>query len=320
MVDANFTVDSLQASQRIDAFLAPRLPLLSRTKLRILLASGKVLRNGVEATAGMRLRVGDRVAVEWDPHALPPVLPEELPVPVVFEDAWLAAVNKPAGMLMHATSGVKRGTLCNAILGLWNPWLHPSLYTNKAATPVKWPFFVQRLDRETSGLVLIARSASVAAKVGKCFLDRRAGKSYVAILDGEVPSAVCTVDEPIGRVSEEQPQWRCHQEGATARSTVTVLAKGGGRTLALLQPHTGRTNQLRIHTAWIGHPILGDRVYGGNAAERVFLHAWRLEVPHPIGGEPLLLEAPLPAVFMQSWPGAWPTLPSAKRTQASSRE
>jgi 23S rRNA pseudouridine1911/1915/1917 synthase len=309
MLCVDFSVGQADAGLRVERFLAPRLPLLSRTKLRVLLAAGSVLRDGQAVSAGVRLRAGDRLQVSWDPRQLPAVLPEDLPIRCVYADESLVAVDKPPGMLMHATSGVKRGTLCNALLAMWNPWLHEELLVNYDARPVVWPHFVQRLDRETSGLLVAARHADAAAKLGRLFAERRVQKGYLAILEGEMTQPDCTVAEPIARVSEEPPHWQRTEEGAEARSTITVIATAGGKTLALLQPHTGRTNQLRIHCGWAGHAILGDVAYGAAAAERLFLHSWRLRVAHPVSGDPLLLEAAVPESFLAAWPGEWPVLP-----------
>lgn len=311
MQAAEFVVTPEASGSRLDAYLSPRLPLLSRTKIRVLLASRAVHRNGRAATGGERLREGDRVRVQWDPAKLPPVPPEPFPLAVLWEDAHLAAIDKPAGMLMHPTMGVKRGTLAGALLAAWNPWLHEGLLVNPEARQVQWPHFAHRLDRETSGVVLVARDEDTARGLAESFARRQVGKEYLAILEGEMPDGEVTVTEPIARVSESAPHWRIDAAGALAASVIRVLARDGGRSLALLQPVTGRTNQLRIHAAYHGFPILGDVAYGAPAAERLFLHAWRLAFPHPEHRGLVQTEAPVPASFANAWPGPWPQLPAA---------
>lgn len=302
VIEARFSVSGNHAGMRIEAWLALRIPLLSATKLRVLLANGSVLRNGHQAVAGHRLRAGDAVHVCWEPALLPPLPPEPRPLSVVWEHGSLVAIDKPAGMLMHPTRGVKRGTLAGALLGNWNPWLREDTFLNDAATPVVWPHFVHRLDRETSGLVLVARDPDTASQMGKLWAQREVRKFYAAILEGEMPTGGRVVDAPIGRVSEVAPHWQVTPTGASAQSRFVVVASHAGRSLAILSPLTGRTNQLRVHAASNGHPIAGDTPYGAASAARLFLHAWRLILPYPSEAKPLLLEAPLPEAFRDAWP------------------
>ncbi len=292
-----------EARQRLDAYLAPRLPLLSGTKLRVLFAQGGVLRNGLRATGGEVPKPLDTIAIHWDPARLPPVLPEPYPLELPWEDVQICAVNKPAGMLMHPTVGVKRGTLTNAMLALWNPWLHEGLLVNEDATPVVWPRFVHRLDRDTSGVVLVARDAGTASRLGKQWAARGVAKQYLAIMEGTLKPGMLEVDEPIARVAETKPHWQVSPDGAPALSRLRALAWQTGRTLAMLEPVTGRTNQLRIHAARLGHPIVGDVAYGARPASRLFLHALTLRFPHPENGAWMRVEAEPPLAFLHEWDG-----------------
>lgn len=310
VVEKQFHVAVTDASMRLDAYLAPRLPLLSGTKLRVLVMQAGVLRNGLRATGGDRLHAGDEIAIRWDPSRLPPLFPEPHALSILWEDARLVAVDKPAGMLIHPTMGVKRGTLANALLALWNPWLREDLLVNESATPVVWPHFLHRLDRETSGVVLVARDRETASQLGKQWAARGVLKQYLGILVGRLPAGQTVVELPIGRVSETAPHWQATPGGTPAQSHLHSLAWESGRTLALLEPVTGRTNQLRIHAASLGHPLAGDVAYGGAPAGRLCLHAWRVTFIHPGSGNTVTVEAPPPPAFQQEWPGVFPSLPS----------
>ena len=316
MVDAQFLVDERDAGLRADNYLSPRLPLLSRTKLRLLFSAGNVLRNGLVTTGGIRLRADDRMSVQWNPATLPPVFPEQAALVVLCDDGQVTAIEKPSGMLMHATMGVKRGTLTNALLGLWNPWLRAEMLVNEQARPVVWPRFLHRLDRETSGVVLAVRDATTAATLGTLLARGKLRKQYLAILDGEFPVDSQVISQPIARVAEVAPHWRVDPGGAHATSVVTVVARSSGCTLALLEPLTGRTNQLRIHLSWSGYPILGDTAYGARESERLFLHAWRIAFPHPEPDRQTQVESSPPASFLEAWPGSWPAIHGGRPDEA----
>jgi 23S rRNA pseudouridine1911/1915/1917 synthase len=299
MVATEFLVAADDGGKRLDDYLSPRLPLLSRTKMRVLIASGAVMRNGLPVNAGNRLRERDHVAVRWDPTKLSPLPPEPAELDVLWEDAKLAAIHKPAGMLMHPTKGVKRGTLAGALLALWNPWLREDQLLEPEGCSVVWPHFVHRLDRETSGVVLVARNDATARAMSSRFLQGEVCKEYLAILDGEAPLGEVVVNKPIARVSEEAPHYCVHDDGVAAHSIVRVLSHSQGLSLALLRPITGRTNQLRIHTAHLGFPILGDTSYGASPALRLFLHAWSLRFPHPEDDREVRISAPVPESFLE---------------------
>lgn len=304
MVAVEFVVATDFCGQRLDEFLLPRLPLLSRTKLKVLLASGSVSRNGSPGNPGTRLRAGDRIHVQWNPAKLPPLPPEPAPIEILWQDAGLVAVNKPAGMLMHPTMGVKRGTLAGVLLARWNPWLREGHLVQPEGCPVIWPHFVHRLDRETSGVVLAAQDSSTAKALSIHLARGGFRKEYLAILEGEAPYGELLVDKAIARVSDVAPHWRVSSEGATAASRIRILHHTQGLSLAVMRPITGRTNQLRIHAAHLGFPILGDVAYGASAAPRLFLHARRLGFPHPSDASMVTVSAPIPEPFKTFWPAS----------------
>ena len=280
MVELRWTVSPEAAPRarrlgpRLDDFLAARVSLVSRMHLRSSIRSGAVLVDGRRVPPGFRLHAGAQIEARLDPSAPSSMTPELIPLEVVWEDGYLAVVVKPAGMLVHPTRGVKTGTLSNALAGLWN----------RPGQPPVRPVFVHRLDKDTSGLMAIAKTRLAAAKLAKCFAAGQVEKRYLAWLDGALAKDELTIHAPIARVSEGRPQWRVDPAGNPSRTQLTVLRRTEQRTLVRLTPVTGRTNQLRIHCALIGHPIWGDAVYGGRPASRMFLHASHLAFPHPSSG------------------------------------
>ena len=242
----------------------------------------------------------------WQPELVPPGFPEKASLDIVYEDESFVAVNKIAGMLAHPTRGVKRGTLTNALLAYLNPSLDPAEVVRETGEPVTWPRFVHRLDRETSGIILVAKDQRSASGMGKTLANGEFSKRYLAILCGELPAETVHVTVPIARFDDAVPHWRGHPEGQSAHSIFETLANYEERSLCRLQPLTGRTNQLRVHAASVGSPILGDVHYGGAAASRLMLHAHEIEFPHPSTGERMTLCAELPPAMQEAWLGAWP--------------
>ncbi len=276
---------------RVDQFLFERVGTLSRMQIRAAIRDGAVWVNGVRARAGLKLSVGDRVEAALDESRPSAMRPEPMDLTIVREAPGWIAVDKPAGLLVHPTLKVKSGTLLNGLAALWN----------QPESPVVRPVLVHRLDQATSGLVVAARTAEAGRALGKSLARGLFEKRYLAIVDGAIREGRLEIEAPIARVSETAPHWRVTKSGKPAVSRLRVLERGPEHTLVELEPVTGRTNQLRIHCAHIGHAILGDEVYGAKPAERLFLHAASLRLPDPDSGEPLELRAPEPAVFQQTW-------------------
>ncbi|MCC6263377.1 MAG: RluA family pseudouridine synthase [Bryobacterales bacterium] len=309
MTEYRFEVSAEEAGSRVDACLARRLPLLSQTKLRGLIATGAASLAGNTLSIGQRLKAHDVVGFRFDPARTPCCYPEAIPVEVLREDPCFAVVNKPAGMLVHPTKGVKRGTLTNRLLAFLNPRLTSVEVRPEGGEPTLWPRFVHRLDRETSGAILLAKDSGSAASLGRALASGQFTKSYLAIVCGHLPLERYEVREPIQRYDDAPPHWRTGEDGQEAFSIVEPLRSLGKRlTLCRLQPVTGRTNQLRIHCSHLGAPILGDVLYGGEAAARLMLHAGSLEFPHPVGEERVSVSAPVPQAFREAWPADWPVL------------
>ncbi|MDX6693081.1 MAG: rRNA synthase [Blastocatellia bacterium] len=282
-----FQIEPETAGQRLDEFLAARLGWLSRLRIAHLLDEGACFVNRMEARAGQQVRVGDRVEISLDESAPGAMTPEQLPLEIIYEDEDLLVLVKPAGMLTHPTRGVKSGTLANAL----------AYHLNREATEeVVRPGIVHRLDRATSGLMVIAKNQRALSILSRHFHQRLVEKRYLALVEGIINADECDIEAPIGRGSERQPHWIVMADGKPALTRLRVLERRSGRTQVELEPVTGRTNQLRIHCAHLGHPIVGDEWYGSaQTAGRLCLHAARLSFHHPSGGKWLEFNSPLPA-------------------------
>lgn len=283
-----FSVEEVSAGRRLDEFLAERVAALSRMRIAGLLARGACAVNGEAADAGRRLRAGDVVEVESHDDAPNSMTPEPAPLEIVHEDEHLVVVVKPAGVLVHPTRGVKRGTLANALAYHLNRTLidesgalvdQPS--ASGAPRAFVRPGLVHRLDRDTSGLLAVAKTQSALSRLSQHFQRRLVEKRYAAVVGGLVAGDRLTFDAPIGRDEEARPRWGVSESGRAAETRLRVLERRAPRTLVELEPVTGRTNQLRIHCAHAGHAVVGDTLYGGEAHGRLCLHASRLALRHP---------------------------------------
>lgn len=298
-----FVVEGEEAGSRVDEYLSRRFPLLSRTKLRALIGAGAAMRAGLALSIGQRLAVDEVIEFEWNPDRVPGCPPEAMPLEILWEDPCLLAVNKPPGMLVHPTRGVKLGTLTNGLLAHLNPNLDAAEYVRAEGEPVLWPRFVHRLDRDTSGVVLTAKTRESARILGKALAAGRISKVYLAIIHGQPAERRREAREPIRRFDEGPPYWRAAPDGQAALSIVETLETWNGLSLARMRPVTGRTNQLRIHAAAMDTPILGDVTYGGPPADGLMLHAWRIAFRHPESDKRVTITAPIPKRFRDAWPG-----------------
>jgi 23S rRNA pseudouridine1911/1915/1917 synthase len=312
------------AGQRLDQFLVAQMDGVSRSRVQLLMDQGDVLVNGEREKASMKLRGGEQIAITGELHLAPlKATPEDIPLDVVFEDDDLAVVNKPAGMMVHAGSGQSedarsRGTLVNALLFRFNK-------LSSTGGELR-PGIVHRLDKDTSGLIVVAKHDRTHAALGEMFSSRLMKKTYVALVQGAVERQRGTINAGVGRDPLRRTRMTAKpQENARAAvSHYEVIRRLSNRfgkfTLVRVRIETGRTHQIRVHMASIGHPVVGDTLYGGagqltdqvasQAAQskaarrkaeperlrlgRNFLHAAKLEFTHPATGKLLQLEAPLP--------------------------
>jgi 23S rRNA pseudouridine1911/1915/1917 synthase len=312
-----FVVGAESAGRRLDDFLAARMHRLSRMRIAGLVAAGACAVNGAAAHAGRKLSTGDVVQMTAGDDVPNAMTPEPLPLDVVYEDAHLLVVNKPAGLLAHPTRGVKSGTLANALVHHLNRELlesvpdetnldtdaeliaHPATHF----TSFVRPGLVHRLDRATSGLMVVAKTREALSRLAGHFHRRLVEKRYLAVLHGEVGEEEMTINAPIGRVAERHPAWGVTAEGKAAETRLRVVERRGPFTLVELEPVTGRTNQLRIHCAHAGHAIAGDEWYASDRLPRLCLHAARLAFRHPADNRPCEFLSPLPAELREIFDG-----------------
>lgn len=290
-------VSPSEAGLRLDAFLAAHFGGISRMRLRQAIAQGDVTVDHATRTAGWKLRAGDMVQVRLGDVGPTAMTPEAIPVPIRYEDAYLAVVEKPAGMVAHPTAHWRGGTLVNALAYQFN---------QEPGALVIRPGLVHRLDRLTSGLMVVAKSEVMLSCLTRAFQQRRVGKRYLALVHGEVSAEEGLIAAPIGRDPEQRPRWGVRAAGRPAETRFRVVERFPHATLLEMEPLTGRTNQLRIHAAHAGHPILGDPTFGREMAEqhaalinacplpRLFLHATHLAFPHPATGDWLTFDSALP--------------------------
>lgn len=291
-----FLAGPAEAGLRLDLFLHPRLPEFSRAALQRMIRDGRVRLNGVPARPSHKVRAGDRVEVEV-PLILPPrIEPEPIHLRLLHEEETFAVIDKPPGMAVHPGRGRPGGTLANAIA-----FRYGGISLGGEAHR---PGIVHRLDLETSGAIVVARTERAHAALSDAFRERRVRKEYRALVHGEPPLDEDTIDLPIGRdpVHPDRMTVRFDVE-REALTVVRVVERFPGAAHLLCLPKTGRTHQIRVHLASRGHPILGDETYsagksGSVPVPRVMLHAHRLAFPHPITGAPVSFEAPLPEDFL----------------------
>ena len=321
----SLTADISAASKRLDAYLAKALPDISRARVQLLIDHRQIRVDGEIAKASLKLAGGERIEIEGEPHRAPlKAEPEDIPLTIVYEDDDLAVIDKPAGMTVHAGAGDaehNRGTLVNALLFHFQGEL-------ATAGDALRPGIVHRLDKETSGLILVAKNDSSHRKLSEMFAERSLRKVYLALVHGTVEADEGTVELAIGRDPVRRIRMTTRGDGVGMRYATShwqVLERIGTKespgplgNFTLLEVHieTGRTHQIRVHLAAIGHPVVGDRLYGapgklrsvavsaardsGTAEDanptlaRNFLHAAELDLAQPRTGEPLELRSPLP--------------------------
>jgi 23S rRNA pseudouridine1911/1915/1917 synthase len=295
------------AGKRLDQFLAARLEAVSRARVQEMIAEGKVLVNDASAKASLKLRGGERISVLGEAQRAPlKAIAEEIPLDLVYEDDDLAVINKPAGMMVHAGAGAtddarNRGTLVNALLH--------HLANLSAVGGALRPGIVHRLDKETSGLIVVAKNDDAHRKLSTHFAAREVKKKYVALVHGWVKKDTGTLAQSIGRHPVRRMRMATRIEGGRAavthyRVVRRLDTKFGKFTLLDVKIDTGRTHQIRVHVAAMGHPVVGDTMYGAPAQargksavivlKRNFLHAAELEFRLPRTGETIALKSELP--------------------------
>src|SRR5215472_15488508 len=300
-----------RSGDRLDRWVAEHCQNLSRARVQELIAQRLVLVNGAPAKPAYKLRAGDKVFVEAQERPPLTAAAESIPLEILYEDDDLLAVNKPPGMTVHAGAGISRGTLVNALLGRGQ-----SLSQGGAVADDLRPGIVHRLDKETSGAIVIAKSDYAHAKLAEAFSTRAVKKTYLALAEGRFDKNSGTINLPIGRDPIRRTRMKAFaasskqaSHGASARTREALtewhkLLEFAPVTLLEIQLHTGRTHQIRVHLSAIRHPLVGDTLYGAASHLRVgkssmpalarqFLHASRLGFPHPRNRQWIDVRAPL---------------------------
>ncbi len=300
------------AGMRLDQYLAQAIPDISRSRVQLLIENGQVRVNGQLAKAKLKIEGGEKIEIDGAPH--PPPLnafAEDIPLKVLYEDKHLAIIDKPAGMMVHAGSGAtddarNHGTLVNALL-------HHFSKLSQVGGELR-PGIVHRLDKQTSGIIIVAKDDSTHRRLSEMFAERELEKTYIALVHGRLPKEKITVNLPIGRDLVRRTRMTTRRspdsEGVRhAVSHVTVLERihseaYGDFTLVEVEIETGRTHQIRVHLQALGHPVVGDTLYGAPhhaghepkvlSLDRNFLHAAKLVFVHPKTGKELTAESPLP--------------------------
>lgn len=287
-----FTVSPEEANLRLDKLLSIHFPELSRTYFQYLIEQGCVLVNGKVLKKRQSPKVGDEVEVCF---LLTPEIslePQNIPLDILFEDEYLIAVNKPVGMVVHPAPGHPKDTFVNALL------YHCSGLRSQEGIR---PGIVHRLDKDTSGVLLAAKTQQAHAQIVAQFMERNVRKDYLAICVGTPKEGL--IDAPIKRHPVHRKEMAVCPEGKEAKSLCKILGKSEQLSLVEIQLLTGRTHQIRVHLKHIGCPVLGDAVYGSASAnkrfqvERQLLHAYRLEFVHPMTKAPIQISAPVPQDF-----------------------
>ncbi|MFQ5450050.1 MAG: RluA family pseudouridine synthase [Nitrospinaceae bacterium] len=288
-----FKVDRHTSQKRLDVFLSESQEDISRSQLKRLIEKGQVMVNGFPGRTCYKVKPGDCIELHI-PDPTPLELPREaIPLNIVFEDDCLVVVDKPAGMVVHPAPGHSSGTLVNALLH--------HCFGLSGIGGVERPGIVHRLDKETSGLVLIAKTESAHKSLSLQFKRREIKKVYLALVRGRVESNAGIIQAPIGRHKIHRKKMTSNIKGGREATTeFQVLKRYDHFTYLQIFPKTGRTHQIRVHLASIGHPVLGDKLYGGKTGPKPMkmtrhaLHAHRLEIRHPLTGKWRIFESPLP--------------------------
>jgi len=285
-----FEADAYAKDQRLDRWLASHLPDMSRTQLQTLIQKGRVVVNAdVVTKPSFPLSPEDIVSVTIPPPKQTHVEPQDIPLSILYEDDALIAVDKPAGMVVYPAPGHDRDTLINALV-------HHTRLAGIGA-PIR-PGIVHRLDRGTSGVMVVAKTDAAYYGLIEQFKRRTLQKIYLAWVWDRIPESSGRIEAPIGRHPVNRKKMTVTQKGKSAISAFKVLKRTPDRTLVEVNLITGRTHQIRVHFAYIKHPVVGDPEYGRNdKAPRMLLHAQKLVLAHPVSNERLALEAPVPIEF-----------------------
>lgn len=280
---------------RLDKFVGERCPEISRTHAQQLITDGFVTVNGKTAKSSLKLNNGDIVDVIIPPEVISTLEAEDIPLNIIYEDKDLLVIDKPAGLAVHPAPGTPAGTLVNALLH-YLPALAKEA-DDLAVDETHRPGIVHRLDKETSGVIIVAKNRTAQANLSDQFKNRTVKKTYITLVKGNLTPEQGIIEADIGRDPKNRQRMAVVADGRDARTNYKVIKYYGNNTLLEIHPETGRTHQIRVHLAAIGYPVLGDKTYGLplKNLERQFLHAGKIGFKLPSTGKWVEFESPLPA-------------------------
>ena len=291
-----FIVSENDAKLRLDHFLAKRLPQYSRTRLQQLIRSGFVRLNGASTRPRQIVRAGDKIDVRESPVEQIETRPQRIPLDILFEDDDLIVINKPAGLTVHPGAGQREHTLVNALLS--------HCTTLSGIGGKERPGIVHRLDKETSGCLVVAKNDIAHRELSRQFAERTVEKIYLALVAGKLRKPAGVIEERIGRHPVHRQRMSVTtKRGRTAKTEYRVVRSNEEASLIECRLHSGRTHQVRVHLHHLGHPVLGDKVYGARLVKnfpRQMLHAWKLGFRHPQTGEWKQFQASVPDDFKEA--------------------
>ncbi|MEP6901794.1 MAG: RluA family pseudouridine synthase [Actinomycetota bacterium] len=297
-----FTTEAENTGQRLDAYLVEKIEGRSRSRLQKLIDDGDVLVNEKQSKSSYKLRAGDEIEVELTELPAVTFEPENIPLDIVFEDEYLAVINKKAGMVVHPGAGISSGTLANAIASHFKFQITDSKTQNRVG-------IVHRLDKDTSGLIVVAKSEETHEALSEQFREREVFKSYIALVHGEMEQNAGEISAAIAREKHNRTKMAVRAHGRKALSLWKVKKRFEKFTLLAVEIKTGRTHQIRVHLASVNHPVVGDETYNSGRDKtvrdldvrqaitnlnRFFLHSEKLSFTHPVSRERLNFTAPLP--------------------------
>ena len=283
---------------RLDSYIAKKDNSLSRSMIQKLLEENKITVNGNNVKTSYKVQLGDKIQIEIEPPKEVKIEAEEIPIEVIYEDNDILVVNKPKGLVVHPANGNPDGTLVNAIMAICKDSL-------SGIGGELRPGIVHRLDKDTSGLLVVAKNDKAHINMSEQIKDRKVKKTYIALVRGIIAENEATINMPIGRSTKDRKKMAVNKNGKEAITHFKVINRyttsKASYTLLEIKIDTGRTHQIRVHMAEIGHPVIGDMVYSNGknefGIEGQCLHAKSLEFNHPITGKQMKIEAPMPEYF-----------------------
>ncbi len=290
----NVIVNENDKGKRLDIYIAENFNELSRTMIKKLIESNNILVNDKSEKVSYKVQANDNISIDIPEAKETKLKAQEIPLDIIYEDSDIIVINKPKGMVVHPANGNPDGTLVNAILSICKNSL-------SGIGGELRPGIVHRLDKDTSGLIIVAKNDKAHINMSEQIKERNVKKTYIALVRGNVPEEEATINMPIGRSTKDRKKMAVTKNGKQAITHFKVLKRYSKYTLLEIKIETGRTHQIRVHMAEIGYPVVGDAVYSNGknefGIEGQMLHAYKLEFMHPITNKHMELTAPLPQYF-----------------------